>query len=81
MNKKIITNLLQLSNNLITSKDFQNKYSIGNAFSRSRKLSFTILSYFILQSQHKSISINYANLVSGYKNEHFPNVSRQAISK
>lgn len=81
MNKKIISNLFQLSNDLIVSKDFQNKYKIGTSFQRTRKLSFSTLIYFVLQSTHKSISINYANLSDSYKSGSLPVVSRQAISK
>lgn len=60
MNPKLLTSILQRSNKLITSESFLAKYRIGNAFTRSGKLSFPNLIYFILQSVHKSIAINYS---------------------
>ena len=60
MNTKLLTSILQSSNDLITSEDFLTRHRIGNAFTRSGKLSFSNLIYFVLQSVHKSIPINYA---------------------
>lgn len=62
MNTISLTSILQRSNELITSESFRMKHRIGNAFIRSRKLSFQNLIYFILRSVHKSISINYSEL-------------------
>ncbi len=59
MNPKLLTSILQSSNELITSESFLTKHHIGNAFTRSGKLSFQNLIYFILQSVHKSISITW----------------------
>lgn len=41
MNKKLLTTILQRSNELITSESFLMKHHIGNAFTRSGKLSQT----------------------------------------
>lgn len=81
MNTKLLTSILQCSNELITSEDFLAKHRIGNAFTRSGKLSFPNLIYFILQSSHKSISINYSQFLDSFSSEIPPFVSKQAVSK
>ncbi len=63
------------------SDSFRMKHRIGNAFSRSGKLSFHNLIYFILRSSHKSISINYSDLSDDFPTASLPFVSKQAISK
>ena len=81
MNTISLTSILQRSNELITSESFRMKHRIGNAFIRSRKLSFQNLIYFILRSVHKSISINYSKFMDSFKTSIPPFVSKQAISK
>lgn len=81
MNTKLLTSILQSSNKLITSEDFLKRNRIGNAFTRSGKLSFHNLIYFILQSSHKSIPINYSQFLDNFSSEIPPFVSKQAISK
>lgn len=81
MNKKLLTTILQRSNELITSESFLMKHRIGNVFTRSGKLSFTNLIYFILQSTHKSIQINYFAFLDNFLPETPPFVSKQAVSK
>ncbi len=81
MNTKLLTTILQYSNELITSESFLTKHRIGNAFTRSGKLSFTNLIYFILQSTHKSIQINYSIFLDSFLSETLPFVSKQAVSK
>ena len=81
MNTKLLTSILQHSNELITSESFLTKHRIGNAFTRSGKLSFQNLIYFILQSVHKSISINYSQFLDSFSSEIPPFVSKQAVSK
>ena len=66
MNTKLLTSILQSSNDLITSEDFLTRHRIGNAFTRSGKLSFSNLIYFVLQSVHKSIPINYARFLENF---------------
>jgi hypothetical protein len=44
-----LSSILQTANKWIDSKDFLAEHRVGNAFSRSRKLSFSNLIYFILQ--------------------------------
>ena len=77
---QIVSSILQAANNKLVSKEFQEKYRIGNSFSRSRKLSFSTLIYFILQSVPKSIPINYSQLLDSFPSP-LPFVSKQAISK
>ena len=61
--------------------DVREKYRIGNAFSRFGKLSFPNLMYFVLQSTHNSISINYSRMLDSLLPSSMPFVSKQAISK
>ena len=81
MNTKLLTSILQSSNELIISEDFLTRHRIGNAFTRSRKLSFSNLIYFVLQSVHKSIPINYSQFLDNFSSEIPPFVSKQAVSK
>lgn len=81
MNTKLLTSILQSSNDLITSEDFLTRHRIGNAFTRSGKLSFSNLIYFVLQSVHKSIPINYARFLENFPSDLPIFVSKQAISK
>lgn len=79
---QVISSILQAANQRITSKSFLEDHRIGNAFTRSGKLSFSGLIYFILQSTHKSLSINYAQLRAAFlPTTHLPFVSKQALSK
>lgn len=81
MNTKLLTSILQSSNGLISSEDFLKRHRIGNAFTRSGKLSFSNLIYFVLQSVHKSIPINYSRFLDNFPSESPPFVSKQAVSK
>jgi hypothetical protein len=79
---KVISSILQATNQRITSNSFLEKHRIGNAFTRSGKLSFSKLIYFILQASHKSLSINYAQLRANFSPaSNLPFVSKQALSK
>ena len=87
MNTKLLTSILQSSNDLITSEDFLTRHRIGNAFTRSGKLSFSNLIYFVLQSVHKSIPINYARFLENlifqylYQNRQFQRQDRVFLIK
>lgn len=78
---EILSSILRLSNEKINSEYFLKKYRMGNAFTRSGKLSFSKLVYFILHASHKSISINYSQFLDCFSSEIPPFVSKQAISK
>lgn len=77
----LFKSIVEESKKLIKSKDFINAHRIGNSFSRSRKLSFTDLLYFILHSTKKSLSINYSQFMMDFPQLNLSLVSRQAISK
>ena len=79
---QVISSILQATNQRITSNSFFDEHRIGNAFTRSGKLSFSGLIYFILQATHKSLSINYAQLRAAFSPATtLPLVSKQALSK
>jgi Transposase DDE domain. len=79
---QVISSILQAANQRINSNSFLEEHRIGNAFTRSGKLSFSGLIYFILQATHKSLSINYAQLRAAFSpTNHLPLVSKQALSK
>ena len=40
-NTELLSLILKETNNLITSTEFKEAYSLGNSFSRNRKLSFS----------------------------------------
>ncbi|MBO5057001.1 MAG: hypothetical protein J6C64_11695 [Lachnospiraceae bacterium] len=78
---QILSSILQNADKKINSNAFVQKYRIENSFSRSGKLSFPNLIYFILQSAHKSISINYSQLRDSLFSMDLSFVSKQAVSK
>lgn len=75
------SSIIQSVNKRLLSTEFYNRYRIGNAFSRSRKLSFQNMIYFVLSAAHKSLSISYAHLREFLPDEKLPMVSKQALSK
>ena len=79
MNTRLLTSILQCSNELITSDDFLANHRIGNAFTRSGKLSFPNLVYFVLQSTHKSNPINYSHFLDNFSSDVPSFVSKQTI--
>lgn len=79
--KQILTSIFKLADEKINSNIFREKYRIGKSFSRNRSLSFSNLMYFILQSTHKSISINYSQLIENLSPMTLSFESKQAISK
>lgn len=81
INSLVLKNILQSCNKLIFSEPFKMAYRIGNAFSRSRKLSFSNAIYFILGSSKKALSSNLADFRDSNPFLSFPSISRQAFSK
>lgn len=80
-NTTLLTKILKTTNKLITSEEYKLAYSIGNSFSRNRKLSFSNVIYFICSGLRNSISSEIANFIENNSNLNFPNISKQAFSK
>ena len=60
---------------------FLNAYSIGNAFTRLRKLTFLNVFFYLLHLSKKSMAIKMADFMDDFSSVGFPNVSKQALSK
>ena len=80
-NTKLLSLILKETNNLITSNEYKEAYSLGNSFSRSRKLSFSNTVHFICSALRKSISSEIDNFIEDYTCLNFPNITKQAFSK
>jgi hypothetical protein len=78
---KTITSILSSVSNCIHSKEYARHHSIQNAFTRFRKLSFSDVMLYVINSSHHSISVNYARFRSILNTENLPMVSKQALSK
>ena len=80
-NTKLLSQILKHTNNLIISDEYKEAYSIGNSFSRKRKLSFSNAVYLICSVLRKSISLEIDNFIENHASLNFPNISKQAFSK
>ena len=80
-NTKLLSQILKHTNNLIISDEYKEAYSIGNSFSRKRKLSFSNTVYLICSVLRKSISLEIDNFIENHASLNFPNISKQAFSK
>ena len=80
-NTELLSLILKETNNLITSTEFKEAYSLGNSFSRNRKLSFSNTVFFICSALHKSIASEISNFIEDYKYLKFPSITKQAFSK
>ena len=78
---KTITAILLSVSNCIYSEEYVNRYRINNAFTRSRKLSFSNIIRYIIHSSHHSVSVNYSSFRNMIYDEKLPMVSKQALSK
>lgn len=78
---KLIEQIIIKTKQLIDSEDFIRKHRIGNSFTRTRKLSFPNLLYYILASENKSIGVNLAEIRQHFPHLQIPLISKQAISK
>ena len=79
-NTELLSLILKETNKLITSKEYKEAYSIGNSFSRNRKLSFSNAVHFICSVLRKSISSEISNFIEDYKYLKFPSITKQAFS-
>ena len=80
-NTKLLSLILKETNNLITSDEYKEAYSLGNSFSRKRKLSFSNTVHFICSALRKSISSKIDNFIEEHTYLNFPNITKQAFSK
>lgn len=80
-NTKLLSLILKETNNLITSSEYKEAYSLGNSFSRNRKLSFSNTVHFICSALRKSISSEINNFIEDHKYLKFPSITKQAFSK
>lgn len=78
---KIFNNVITKTKHLIQSKDYHVAYSMGNSFSRSRKLSFQQMIYYILKQSKNSLAANISAMKFDFPEMDFPFISRQALSK
>ncbi len=80
-NTKLLSLILKETNTLITSNEYKEAYSLGKAFSRNRKLSFSNTVHFICSALRKSISSEIDNFIEDHTYLNFPNITKQAFSK
>jgi len=80
-NTKLLSLILKETNNLITSNEYKEAYSLGNSFSRNRKLSFSNTVHFICSALRKSISSEIDNFIEEHAYLNFPSITKQAFSK
>lgn len=80
-NIKLLSSILNRTNDLIKSDEYKEAYRIDNSFSRKRKLSFANTVYFICSTLRKSLSSEINNFIEEHSYLEFPNISKQAFSK
>lgn len=78
---KLLSLILKETNNLITSDEYKEAYSLGQSFSRNRKLSFSNTVHFICSALRKSISSEIDNFIEEHTYLNFPTITKQAFSK
>ena len=77
----ICQSIFETVRKLVHSCMFLNAYSIGNAFTRLRKLTFLNVFFYLLHLSKKSMAIKMADFMADFSSVGFPNVSKQALSK
>ena len=80
-NTELLSLILKETNNLITSNEYKESYSLGQSFSRNRKLSFSNAVHFICSALRKSISSEIDSFIEEHTYLNFPNITKQAFSK
>ncbi|MEE1071279.1 MAG: hypothetical protein U0L26_02610 [Cellulosilyticum sp.] len=78
-NTKLLSLILKETNNLITSNEYKEAYSLGNSFSRNRKLSFSNTVHFICSALRKSISSEISDFIENHKYLSFPLITKQVV--
>lgn len=80
-NTKLLSLILKETNDLITSNEYKESYSLCQSFSRNRKLSFSNTVHFICSALRKSISSEIDNFIEEHTYLNFPIITKQAFSK
>lgn len=80
-NTKLLSLILKETNKLITSNEYKEAYSLGQSFSRNRKLSFSNTVHFICSALRKSISSEMDKFIEEHTYLNFPTITKQAFSK
>ena len=79
--KDICQSILETVHALVHSSHFLHAYSIGNAFTRLRKLTFLNVFFYLLNISKKAMPIHMSDFMEDFQCTGFPDVSRQALSK
>ena len=77
----ICQSILETVRTLVQSSLFSNAYSIGNAFTRLRKLTFLKVFFYLLNISKKAMPIHMSDFMEDFWCVGFPDVSKQALSK
>ena len=77
----ICQSILETVRKLIYNSLFSNAYSIGNAFTRLRKLTFLHVFFYLLNISKKAMPIHMSDFMEDFRCVGFPAVSKQALSK
>ena len=77
----IYQSILKTVRELVHNDLFLNAYSIGNAFTRMRKLTFLKVFFYLLHISKKSMAIEIFDFIEDFSYVGFPDVSKQAFSK
>ena len=77
----ICQSILETVHALVHSSPFLHAYSIGNAFSRLRKLTFLNVFFYLLNISKKAMPIHMTDFMEDFQCVGFPDVSKQALSK
>lgn len=77
----ICQSILETVRILVHNSLFSNAYSIGNAFTRLRKLTFLNVFFYLLNISKKAMPIHMSDFMEDFRCVGFPDVSKQALSK
>jgi len=80
-NTKLLSLISNETNNLFTSNEYKEAYSLVQSFSRNRKLSFLNTVHFIFSALRKSISSEIDNFIEEHTYLNFPYITKQEFSK
>lgn len=78
---KICKDILSEFRNNLDSKEFLDQFKDSKHFVRKRKLSMFQTIVFLFYSALESMNLSLSNIQDDLKNLHFPDISKQAVSK